>query len=84
MAVLCTQYMMMEVRYPLSAGNRHIQILYSVVEMHRDAIPEKGWVLVDIIGRGRIPKLSIHPYFFKFAIKRVCFTRVHRIAKLTY
>jgi len=34
MAVLCTQYMMMEVRYPLSAGNRHIQIPYSVVEMH--------------------------------------------------
>src|ERR1700682_4823466 len=34
MAVLCTQYMMMEGRYPLSAGNRHIQIFYSVVEMH--------------------------------------------------
>jgi hypothetical protein len=34
MAVLSTQYMMMEVRYPLSAGNRHIQIFYSVVEIH--------------------------------------------------
>jgi hypothetical protein len=34
MAVLCTQDMMMEVSYPLSAGNRHIQIFYSVFEVH--------------------------------------------------
>jgi hypothetical protein len=84
MGMLGTQDMMMQVSDPLSAGNRHIQIFYAILDVRRYAVPEKGWVLIDDIGRRRIPKLSIQLDLFKFATKRVRFPRVHRIAKLPY
>jgi len=31
----------MQIGYPLLAGGRHVQTFYSLVEMHRDAIPEE-------------------------------------------
>src|SRR6267378_78620 len=51
--------MMMEVRDPLPAGRRHIQVFYSVVEMHRDAVPEKRRVLLNNVGRRRIAQLPV-------------------------
>ena len=32
--MLRTQEVMMQVRYPLSAGNRHIQIFYAILDVH--------------------------------------------------
>src|SRR5882672_9612202 len=74
--------MMMEVRDPLPAGRRHIQVFYSVVEMHRDAVPEKRRVLLNNVGRRRIAQLPVGTDLLKFPIERVCLARVQGIAKL--
>src|SRR5882762_5377035 len=74
--------MMVEIGYPLPARSRHIQIFYYVFEVHRDAVPKKGRISVNNIGRRRIAELTIHADLFKFAKKRVGFALIHRIAKL--
>jgi hypothetical protein len=40
----------MEIGYPLTAGSRHIQVFYSVVEMHRDAVPKEPRVFFNDVG----------------------------------
>src|SRR6266849_703932 len=74
--------MMMEVRDPLPAGRRHIQVFYSVVEVHRDAVPEKRRVPLNNVGRRRIAQLPVGPDLLKFPIERVCLARVQGIAEL--
>ena len=73
---------MMEVRDPLPAGRRHIQVFYSVVEVHRDAVPEKRRVLLNNVGRRRIAKLPVGADLFELPIERVCLARVQGIAEL--
>src|SRR5882724_7033372 len=75
--------MMVEVRDPLPAGRRHIQVFYSVVEMHRDAVPEKRRVLLNNVGRRRIAQLAVGTDLLKFPIERVCLARVQGIAELS-
>jgi hypothetical protein len=77
---LCAQNVMVEVGYPLTAGNSHVQIFYALGQVRRNAVPKEAWILVDKIGRRRIPELSIHADLFKFGIERVRFPRIHRIA----
>src|SRR5258705_13942501 len=76
--------MMVEVGDPLPAGSRHIQIFYSVVEVHRDAVPEKGRVLFGNVGGRRIPQVPVRADLFEFIIERGCFARVQGIAELPY
>src|SRR5258707_9426973 len=68
--------MMMEVRDPLPAGSRHIQVFYSVVEVHRDAVPEKRRVPLNNVGGRRIAQLPVGTDLLKFPIERVCLARV--------
>src|SRR5450759_1283826 len=84
MVMLGTQDVMMQVSDPLPAGNRHIEIFYSILDMRRYAVPEEGGVLVNNVSRRRISELSIHTDLFKFGIERVRLPRVHRIAKLSH
>src|SRR5713226_995430 len=51
--------MMVEVRDPLPAGSRHVQIFYPVVEVHRDAVPKKRRVPFNNVGGRRIAKLPV-------------------------
>src|SRR5258705_7255764 len=76
--------MMVEVGDPLPAGSRHIQIFYAVVEVHRDAVPEKGRVLFRNVGGRGIPELPVRADLFEFIIERVCLARVQGIAELPY
>src|SRR6266851_1310159 len=74
--------MMVEVRYPLPAGRRHVQIFYPVVEVHRHAVPEKGRVPFNNVGRRRIAELPVGADLLELPIERVCFSRIQGIAKL--
>jgi hypothetical protein len=65
--MLRTQNVVVEVGYPLTARNSHIQIFYSVVEVHRDAVPEKSWVFINNVCRRRISQLPVFSDFLEFA-----------------
>src|SRR5713101_4020606 len=74
--------MMVEVRDPLPAGSRHVQIFYPVVEVHRDAVPKKRRVPFNNVGGRRIAKLPVGADLLELPIERVCFPRIQGIAKL--
>src|ERR1700730_18008710 len=73
---------MLQVCDPLPAGSRHVQIFYPVVEVHRDAVPEKRRVPFHNIGGRRIAKLPVGADLLELPIERVCFARIQGIAKL--
>ena len=41
---------MVHVSYPLTARNGHVEIFNAIVEVRRDAVPEKSWKFIDDIG----------------------------------
>jgi hypothetical protein len=58
-------------RYPLSAGNRHVYIFYTLAEVDLDAVPKEGRIFIDKVGGRGIPELSNHADLFKFEVKGV-------------
>ena len=47
---LRAQDVMVHVSYPLTARNGHVEIFNAIVEVRRDAVPEKSWKFIDDIG----------------------------------
>src|SRR5260370_11849093 len=84
LSTLCAEYVMVEVRYPLPAGRRHVQIFYPVVEVHRDAVPKKGRVPFNNVGGRRIAKLPVGADLLELPIKPVCFPRIQGFADLPH
>src|SRR5450631_2505154 len=79
---LRTQDMMVQVCDPLPAGSRHVQVFYPVLDVHRDAVPEKCRVLFNDVGGRRIAKLPVGADLLELPIQRVCFPRIQGIAEL--
>ena len=73
---LRAENMMVQIGDPLPAGSRHVQIFYAVVEMHRDAVPEKRRISFDDIGGRGIAELPIGADLLEFIVKRVGLARI--------
>ena len=75
-----TENVIVEVRDPLLPGSRRVEVSHRRAKMHRDAIPEKGWILVDQVSWRLVSSLPVNTDFLKLAIQRVCLSRIKGIA----
>src|SRR4029077_13070114 len=69
--MLGAQDVIVEVRDPLAAGDGEGQIFHSVLEMHRDAVPEETRIFLDEISPRGVAELSVQADLLELEEKRV-------------
>src|SRR5262245_23610082 len=78
-----TKYVAVKAGDPPASARRDVEIMDGRLDMRRDVVPVKLRILVDEIRRRFITELPVQANFFEFVIKRVYFSQIVRITKLT-
>src|SRR5262245_2876999 len=80
---LGTKYVAVEARNPPAPARGYVEVIDSGLDVRRDVVPIKLRIFIDDVRRRLIAELPVQTSFFKFVEKRIGFSQIVRIAKLT-
>src|SRR5262245_63267378 len=80
---LGTKYVAVEARNPPTPARGHVEVIDSGLDVRRDVVPIKMRIFIDDVSRRVIAELPVQTNLFKFVEKRIGFSQIVRIAKLT-
>ena len=68
---------------PPTPTRGNIEVIDSGLDVRRDVVPIKLRIFIDDVRRRLVAELPVQTNLFKFVVKRIGFSQVVRIAKLT-
>ena len=80
---LGTKYVAVEACNPPAPSRGNIEVIDSGLDVRRDVVPIKLRIFIDDVRRRLLAELPVQTNLFKFVVKRIGFSQVVRIAKLT-
>src|SRR5262245_16182317 len=80
---LRTQYVAVEACNPPTPSRCNIEVIDSGLDVRRDVVPIKLRIFIDDVRRRLVAELPVQTNLFKFVVKRIGFSQIVRIAKLT-
>src|SRR5262249_7822812 len=80
---LRTKYVAVEACNPPTPTRGNIQVIDSSLDVRRDVVPIKLRIFIDDVRRRLVAELPVQTNLFKFVVKRIGFSQIVRITKLT-
>src|SRR5262245_2240720 len=80
---LRTKYVAVEACNPPTPTRGNIEAIDSGLDVRRDVVPIKLRIFIDDVRRRLVTELPVQTNLFKFVVKRIGFSQIVRIAKLT-
>src|SRR5215471_1119555 len=80
---LGTKYVAVEACNPPAPTRGNIEVIDSSLDVRRDVVPIKLRIFIDDVRRRLIAELLVQTSLFKFVVKRIGFSQIVRIPKLT-
>src|SRR5262249_47548240 len=80
---LCTKYVAVEACNPPTPSRGNIEVIDRGLDVRRDVVPIKLRIFIDDVRRRLVAELPVQTNLFKFVVKRIGFSQIVRIAKLT-
>src|SRR6516162_168638 len=80
---LRTKYVAVEACNPPTPTRSNIEVIDSGLDVRRNVVPIKLRIFIDDVRRRLVTELPVQTNLFKFVVKRIGFSQIVRIAKLT-
>src|SRR5215469_8252715 len=80
---LGTKYVAVETCNPPTPARGHVEVIDRGLDVRRDVVPVKLRIFIDDVRRRLIAELLVQADLFKLVVKRIGFSQIVRIAKLT-
>src|SRR5262249_28704624 len=77
------KYVVVEACNPPTPTRGNIEVIDSGLDVRRDVVPIKLRIFIDDVRRRLVAELPVQTNLFKFVVKRIGFSQIVRIAKLT-